>query len=75
MNGKNTEKVPTFVIKAINPVYTCAFVITAEDEEVFGVLDLVSQEEADGLQRLLATVHVVPKKEVICLRREATILE
>jgi hypothetical protein len=33
----------TFVIKAVNAVYTGAFVVTAENKEVFRVLDLVSQ--------------------------------
>ena len=37
------QGVQTFVIKAINAVYTGAFVVTAENKEVFRVLDLVSQ--------------------------------
>ena len=49
--------------------------IAAQDEKVFGILDLVGKEQAYGLQGLLATVDVVAKEEVICLWREAAILE
>ena len=49
--------------------------VAAQDEEVLRVLDLVGQQEADGLERLLATVDVVTKEEVVGLRREATVLE
>jgi hypothetical protein len=34
-------------------------VVAAEDEEVFGVFDLVCEEQADGLQRLLASVNII----------------
>jgi hypothetical protein len=34
-------------------------VVTAEDEEIFRILDLVREEQADGLKRLLASIHVV----------------
>jgi hypothetical protein len=37
-------------------------VVTAEDEEVFGVLDLVGEEKANGLEGLLASVDVVAEK-------------
>jgi hypothetical protein len=50
-------------------------VVAAQDEEVLGVLDLVGQEKADGLEGLLATVDVVTEEEVVGLRRESTVLE
>jgi hypothetical protein len=50
-------------------------VVTAQDEEVLGVLDLVCEEQADGLERLLATVYVVAQEEVVGLRWETAILE
>ena len=49
--------------------------VAAQDEEVLGVLDLVGQEKADGLEGLLATVDVVTEEEVVGLRRESTVLE
>lgn len=49
--------------------------VTAENEEVFGIFDLVRKQQADGLEGLLATVHIVTKEEVVCLGRETTVLE
>lgn len=49
--------------------------ISAKDEEVFGIFDFVGQEQADSLQRLLASVHVVAKEEVICFWRETAIFK
>lgn len=48
-----------FVVETVDAVNGCTFVVTTQDEEVFGVLDLVGQQEADGLERLLASVDVV----------------
>lgn len=69
--------VPTLalVVETVNAVDRGALVITAQNEEVLGVLDLVRQQEADGLKRLLATVNVVTKEEVVCLWRETAVLE
>jgi hypothetical protein len=50
------------VVEAIDAVDGGALMVAAEDEEVLGILDLVGQEEADGLERLLAAVHVVAKE-------------
>lgn len=63
------------VVEAVDTVDGGALVVAAQNEEVLGVLDLVGQEEADGLERLLATVDVVTKEKVVGLRREATVLE
>ena len=49
--------------------------VAAQDEEVFGVLDLVGKKQTDSLERLLATVDVVTKEEVVGLRRETTVFE
>jgi hypothetical protein len=37
----------TFVIKAVNTIYAGAFMVTAKNKEVFGILDFVRQEEAN----------------------------
>jgi putative aminopeptidase FrvX len=50
-------------------------VVATQNEEVFGVLDLVSEQEADSLERLLATVDVVTEEEVVGLRGETAIFE
>ena len=63
------------VIKAINSVDGSAFVVASEKEEILRVLDLVSQQQANRLQALFATVHIVSEEKVIRLRRETAILK
>jgi len=53
------ERELTLVVKAVYPVDTRTLVVSSQNEEVFGVFDLVGKEEADRLKRLLATVDVV----------------
>lgn len=62
----------------VEPIYTIdggALMIATQDEKVLWVFDLVGEQQADGLQRLLASVNIVPKEEIVCLWWEATILE
>jgi hypothetical protein len=47
------------VVESVDAVDRGALVVSTQDEEVLGVLDLVRKQEADGLERLLATVDVV----------------
>lgn len=49
--------------------------VAPEQEEVLGVFDLVRQQQADGLQRLLPSVHIVAKEQVVSLWGKAAILE
>jgi hypothetical protein len=63
------------VVETVDAVDGRALVVTAQNEEVLGVLDLVRQQQADGLERLLATVDVVTEEEVVGLGREATVFE
>lgn len=65
----------TFVVEAVDAVDGGALVVPPQKEEVLRVLDLVGQQQADGLQRLLAAVHVVAEEQVVGLGREAAILE
>lgn len=52
-----------------------ALVVAPEQEEVLGVLDLVAEQQQDGLETLLPSVHVIPKEEVVRRGREPTHLE
>ena len=63
------------IVEAIDAVDRGAFVVAAEDEEVFRVLDLVGEQQADGLEGLLASVDVVAQEEVIGLWGEPAVLE
>ena len=63
------------VVKAVDAVDRGTFVVSSQDEEVFRILDLVGQEETDGLKRLLATVDIIAQEEVVGLGREASVFE
>ena len=63
------------IVETVDAVDGGTLVVAAQDEEVLGVLDLVGQEKADGLEGLLATVDVVTEEEVVGLRWESTVLE
>jgi hypothetical protein len=64
-----------FVVETVDTVDRRALVVAAQDEEVLGVLDLVCEEQADGLQGLLAAIYIITEEEVVCLRGEAAVLE
>lgn len=49
--------------------------VSAQDEEVLGVLDLVGEQQADRLQRLLSTIDIVSQKQIVGLGWETTVLE
>ena len=49
--------------------------IPSEQKEVFWILDFVGEQEANGLEALLASVHVVAEEQVIGLRRKPAILK
>ena len=63
------------IVEPIDAVNGRAFVVATEDEEVFRVFDLVCEQQTDGLERLLASINVITKEEVVCLRREPAIFE
>ena len=71
----DVEAALALVVEAVDAVDARAFVVAAQNEEVFGVLDLIRQQQADGLERLLATVDVVAEEEVVGLGREAAVFE
>lgn len=49
--------------------------VTTENEEILGIFDFVREQETDGLQGLLASIHIVTKEQVVGLWRKAAILE
>lgn len=49
--------------------------IPSQQEEVLGVFDLVRQQQTDGLQGLLASVHVVAQEQVVALGWVSSILK
>ena len=55
--------------------YVRTLVIAPKEEEVFGVFDLVAEQEQDSLQALLTAVDIVAEEKVVCFRWEAAHLE
>lgn len=49
--------------------------VSSQKKEVFWVFDLVSQQQADGFQGLLASVYIVSQEQVVALWRKAAILK
>ena len=49
--------------------------VTSKDEEIFWVLDLVGKKKADCLQRLLPSVDVISKEQVVGFWWETTVFE
>lgn len=64
-----------FVIEAVNTIDLSAFMIAAEQEEIFWVFDFVTQQQSDRLDRLLAPVNVVSQEEVVRLWGKTSVLE
>ena len=65
----------TLIIEAIYPVDAGTLMMASQKKEVLFILNLVCEQEADGLERLLPSVHIVPKEEVVCIWWEASILK
>ena len=51
-----------FIVKSIDSIDGGAFVVSSQDEEVFGILDLVGEKEANCFQRLLASIDIISEK-------------
>jgi hypothetical protein len=49
----------TFVVEAVYPVDARALVVATQQEEVLRVLNLVRQQQADRLQRLLPSAYIL----------------
>jgi len=61
------EPAAALVVEAVDAIDPRALVIAPEEEEVLGVLDLVREQEANDLERLLPAVDVVTQEQVVRL--------
>jgi hypothetical protein len=50
-------------------------VIATENEKVLRVFDLIREQQADCLQRLLASIYIVAEEKVVCFGRKTAIFE
>lgn len=65
----------TLIVEAVYSVNRGALVVSSQQKEVFWVFDLVSQQQTDGLQGLLASVYVVAQEQVVALWWKASIFK
>ena len=63
------------VVETVDAVDGRALMVATQDEEVLGILDLVREEQADGFQRLFASINVISEEEVVCFWWETAVLE
>lgn len=63
------------IVEAVDLVELTAFMISAEEEEVEGILDLVGHEQAKALKGLFAAINIVPQEEIAALSWLAHLLE
>lgn len=78
--NKEEEKVKkkdklAFIVEAIDSIDASALVVTTKQEEIFRILDFVCEQETNSFERLLATIHIIAKEEIVCFGRKATVLE
>jgi len=71
----DTVPIFTFIVETVNTVDLTALVVASEQEEVLLELDLVGQQQNDGLKGLLATIDVISKEKVVSFRWVASILK
>lgn len=64
-----------FVVESVYPIDVCTFVVSAQHKEVFGVLDLVCEQQTYCFHRLLAPIHVVTQEEIVGLWWKSTIFK
>jgi high-affinity K+ transport system ATPase subunit B len=61
----DTETPLALVVESIDSVDGGTLVVSSENKEVLGVLDLVSQQKANGFETLFSAINVVPEENII----------
>ena len=77
------ERLPQLDIVAslafiVEPIYTIdrgALMITAKNEEILRIFDLIRKKEANGFERLFTTINVIAKEEIVRFWRKSSILK
>lgn len=64
-----------FVVEAVDTVDRGALMVSTQNEEILGILDLVRKQQADRLQGLFSAIDVVAEEEVVRFWWESAILE
>lgn len=63
------------IVETVDTVDRSTLVVSTENEEVLGVLDLVGKEKANSLERLLATIDVITEEKIVGLWGETAVFE
>ena len=63
------------IVETIDPVDLGTLVVSSQEKEILRVLNLVAEQQGNGLDRLLASVNIVAQEEIISFGWEATILK
>lgn len=63
-----------FIVESVYAVDARTFVISSEDEKVFGVLDFVGEEKAYDFDGLFSAVDVVSQEEIVGLYSVQTMI-
>ena len=65
----------TLVIKPINTIDFCIFMVASQQENFIRVSYFVCKKQTNSLQALLATVNIISKEKIICRWGVATIFK
>ena len=63
------------VVKSVDSVDGCTLVVASQEEEVLWILDLIGEEQTDGLDIVFAAIDIVAQKEVVRVRGKFAVLE
>lgn len=63
------------VVKSVDTVDWSTLVIPTKNEEILWILDFVCKEQADGLQRLFASIDIIAEEKIIGFGRESSVFE
>lgn len=62
------EATTALVVKSVDAINACAFVISSQEKEILRILNFVGKQKADNFQRLFATVDIVTEEQIVRLR-------
>lgn len=71
----DAETAFAFVVKSVDPVDGSTFVVSSQQEKVVRELDFVRKQKGYGFNALFSSVHVVPQKKIVGVRRKPTHLK
>ena len=63
------------IVETINTIDLCTLVVTSEQEEVLWIFDFVAKEQGHSLNRLLASIDIVSKEQIVGLWWETAVFE